>query len=120
MDIEHYRNYCITKAGVTESFPFDSNTLVFKVMGKMFALCDVNNFESINLKCDPELAVELREQYEGVLPGYHMSKVHWNTVLMDGSIDDRLICEWIDNSYNLVVASLTKKLQAELELLKTL
>ena len=60
MDIEHYRNYCITKAGVTESFPFDSNTLVFKVMGKMFALCDVNNFESINLKCDPELAVELR------------------------------------------------------------
>lgn len=120
MDIEHYRNHCISKAGVTESFPFDSNTLVFKVMGKMFALCDVNNFESINLKCDPELAIELREQYEGVTPGYHMSKVHWNTVLTDGGIDDRLICEWIDMSYNLVVKSLTKKVQAELELLKTL
>lgn len=120
MDIEHYRNYCIAKAGVTEEFPFDSNTLVFKVMGKMFALCDVNNFESINLKCDPELAIELREQYEGVTPGYHMSKVHWNTVLMDGSIDDRLIREWIDLSYTLVVKSLTKKVQAELELLKTL
>lgn len=117
MDIEHYHNYCMAKAGVTEEFPFDSNTLVFKVMGKMFALCDVNSFTSINLKCDPELAIELREQYEGVTPGYHMNKKHWNTVLMDGSIDDRLVAQWIDHSYTLVVASLTKKLRAQLEIL---
>lgn len=115
MDIEQCREYCISKAGVTEEFPFDENTLVFKVMGKMFALCDVNEFKSINLKCDPELAITLREQYEGVNPGYHMNKKHWNTVEMDGSIDDRLLKEWIDNSYGLIVSSLTKKLKEELK-----
>ncbi|MGV3596725.1 MAG: MmcQ/YjbR family DNA-binding protein [Bacteroidota bacterium] len=115
MDIEQYREYCIAKAGVTEEFPFDQNTLVFKVMGKMFALCDVKDFESINLKCEPEKAIELREQYEGVTPGYHMSKKHWNTVVMDGSINDNLIRGWIDDSYNLVVAGLPKKVQAELK-----
>lgn len=115
MDIEQYREYCITKAGVTEEFPFDQNTLVFKVMGKMFALCDVQAFESINLKCEPEKAIELREQYEGVTAGYHMSKKHWNTVVMDGSINDKLIRGWIDDSYNLVVAGLPKKVQAELK-----
>lgn len=114
MDIEQYREYCITKAGVTEEFPFDQNTLVFKVMGKMFALCDVQAFESINLKCEPEKAIELREQYKGVTAGYHMSKKHWNTVVMDGSINDKLIRGWIDDSYNLVVAGLPKKVQAEL------
>lgn len=114
MDIEEYREYCITKAGVTEEFPFDQNTLVFKVMGKMFALCDVQAFESINLKCEPEKAVELREQYDGVTPGYHMSKKHWNTVVMDGSINDTLVRGWIDDSYNLVVAGLPKKIQTEL------
>ncbi len=118
MDIEEYREYCITKAGVTEEFPFDQNTLVFKVMGKMFALCDVQAFESINLKCEPEKAVELREQYDGVTPGYHMSKKHWNTVVMDGSINDNLIRGWIDDSYNLVVSGLPKKVQAELTQLK--
>lgn len=115
MDIEQYREYCIAKPGVTEEFPFDENTLVFKVMGKMFALCDVQAFESINLKCEPEKAVELREQYDGVTAGYHMSKKHWNTVVMDGSINDKLIRGWIDDSYNLVVAGLPKKVQAELK-----
>jgi predicted DNA-binding protein (MmcQ/YjbR family) len=114
MDIEEYRNYCLAKAGVTEEFPFDNNTLVFKVMGKMFALTGVESFSSINLKCDPEKAVELREQYEAVLPGYHMNKTHWNTVLIDGTINNRLLQQWIDHSYDLVVASLPKKLKAEL------
>ena len=79
MNIEEYREYCIGKPGVTEGFPFDLNTLVFKVMGKMFALTNVDLFVSINLKCDPDYAIELREQYEGIKPGYHMSKKHWNT-----------------------------------------
>ena len=115
MDIEAYREYCIAKKGVTEEFPFDESTLVFKVMGKMFALTDVDEFQGVNLKCDPDRAVELREQYPAVQPGYHMSKTHWNTVEMDGSIPDKLFREWIDDSYDLVVKSLTKKLQRELE-----
>ncbi len=112
MDIEYYRNYCISKPHVTEGFPFDTNTLVFKVMGKMFALCDVDLFTSINLKCDPDRAVELREQYDSIIPGYHMNKVHWNTVMMDGTVSDNLILELIDHSYNLVAASVSKKVRA--------
>ena len=115
MNIEAFRSYCIGKKGVTEEFPFDENTLVFKVMGKMFALTDLENFESVNLKCDPEKAVQLREEFPAVLPGYHMSKKHWNTVLMDGSIPDKLIKTWIDDSYNLVTVSLSKQLQLELK-----
>ncbi len=115
MDIEEYREYCIAKTGVSEAFPFDEKVLVFKVMGKMFALCDVNGFVSINLKCDPELAIALREEYEGVTGGYHMSKKHWNSVEMDGSIDAHLIKKWIDHSYDLVVEGLTKKLKEELK-----
>lgn len=114
MDIEAYRNYCLDKKGVTESFPFGEDTLVFKVAGKMFALTDIGSFRSINLKCDPERAVELREQYDCVLPGYHMSKQHWNTVLMDHSVPDELVKQWIDDSYLLIVKSLPKKTQAEL------
>jgi len=117
MDIEYYRDYCLAKKGVTEEFPFDQNTLVFKVMGKMFALCDVDLFASVNLKCDPEKAAELREKYDGIIPGYHMSKKHWNTVMMDGTVPDNLTKELIDHSYDLVVSGLTKKLKAELELL---
>lgn len=117
MDIEFYRDYCIDKKGVTEEFPFDQNTLVFKVMGKMFALADVDLFVSINLKCDPERAVELREQYVGVKPGYHMNKKHWNTVMMDGTVPDNLTKELIDHSYDLVVKGLTKKLKEELSTL---
>ena len=116
MNIEEYREYCMAKPGVTEEFPFDQQTLVFKVMGKMFALCDVDLFQSVNLKCDPDKAVELRERYEGVNPGYHMSKKHWNTVEMDGSIPDNLFREWIDDSYNLVVAKLPRKLRDQLNL----
>ena len=115
MNIENYRDYCLSKAGVTEAFPFDENTLVFKVMGKMFALADVDEFESVNLKCDPELALKLRETYVGVRPGYHMNKKHWNTVSMDGSLPDEKIKEWIDHSYALVVAGLPKKVREELK-----
>ena len=111
MHLEEFRNYCLDKPGVTEGFPFDDNALVFKVMGKIFTITDVGNFESINLKCDPEEAIELRERYSCVIPGYHMNKKHWNTILMDNSIPDQLIIEWIDNSYNLVAQSLTKKLK---------
>jgi len=98
---------------VTEEFPFGEDTLVFKVMGKIFALTDVELFESINLKCDPEKAVQLREEYPAVLPGYHMNKKHWNTVLMNEGLADRAIGEWIDDSYDLVVASLNKALQSQ-------
>jgi predicted DNA-binding protein (MmcQ/YjbR family) len=114
VNIEEYRDFCIALKGVSEEFPFDENTLVFKVMGKMFALCDVNTFESINVKCNPEKAVELRELFSSVLPGYHMNKKHWNTVLIDASIDDKLIYQWILDSYHLVIASLTKKQREEL------
>lgn len=118
MNIENYRAYCIGKKGVTEEFPFGENTLVYKVMGKMFALADVELFESINLKVDPEKGAELREEYPSVQPGYHMNKKHWITVLMDGSIPDKLLKQWIDDSYQLVVSGLTKKQQAELMSLK--
>lgn len=88
MDIEAFRQYCLSKKGTTEEFPFGPSTLVFKVMGKMFAAVDVDAFESVNLKCDPETAVELRERYEQVTPGYHMNKKHWNTVLLRAGLDD--------------------------------
>ena len=97
------------KKGVTEETPFGPDTLVFKVMGKMFALTGIESFESVNLKCDPEEAVLLREKYSGVQPGYHMNKKHWNTVLMDGSVSDKLVHKWIDDSYNLVASGLSKK-----------
>lgn len=116
MNIEEYRDYCLAKPGVTEHFPFDEKVLVFKVMNKMFALTDVDNFSSINLKCDPEVAVELRERYDGtVLPGYHMNKSHWNTIMMDGVLSDIELKKWIDHSYELIVRSLPKKLQEELK-----
>jgi predicted DNA-binding protein (MmcQ/YjbR family) len=103
MNIEEFREYCITKPGVSEEFPFDENTLVFKVMGKMFALTDLAEEFSLNLKCDPERAIELRDQYPAIQPGYHMNKNHWNTVRMDSSISEKLILELIDHSYQLVV-----------------
>ena len=114
MNIEEFRDYCLSKKGTEETFPFDEVTLVFKVMGKMYALTSLDSEFSINLKCDPEKAIELRETYSSVTPGYHMSKKHWNTILMDDLIPDRLIKEWIDDSYNLIVLSLPKKLQQEL------
>lgn len=114
MDIVAFREFCISKPGVTEGFPFDNQTLVFKVMGKMFALTDVDLFTSINLKCDPEYAVELREKYAGIKPGYHMNKKHWNTVICDGSVSDDMIKKLIDHSYDLVVSGLPKRLKEEL------
>ncbi len=117
MNIEDFRNYCISKKGVTENFPFDKDTLVFKLMGKMFALTGVSSFEFINLKCEPEQAINLRERYDGVKPGYHMNKELWNSVYLRSDVSDKLIYEWIDNSYDLIALSLTKKLKAELECL---
>ena len=102
------RLYCLDKKGVTESFPFDETTLVFKVMGKIFALTDLESDFSMNLKCDPGKALELREQYPSVIPGYHMNKKHWNTVTIDNSVSDREILSWIDHSYDLVVKGLKK------------
>jgi predicted DNA-binding protein (MmcQ/YjbR family) len=113
--LDVYRAHCLGKKGVTEEFPFDENILVFKVMGKIFALLDVNTFESVNLKVEPEKGVELREQYQAVQPGYHMNKKHWITVLMDGSVPPRTLLKWTDESYDLVVSGLTKKQKSTLE-----
>lgn len=103
MNIEILRNYCISKKNVSESFPFGDDTLVFKVNGKIFVLANLDGDLSINLKCEPSLAVELRERYTSVIPGYHMNKKHWNTVLLDGSIPDKEVFTWIDHSYNQVL-----------------
>ena len=114
MNIEEFRQHCINKKGVTEEFPFDEVTLVFKVMGKMFALAPLERLPpQVNLKCDPDRAVELRETYDGVImPGYHMSKVHWNTLYLEQLPAD-LIMELIDHSYDLVVQKLPKKIKEE-------
>ncbi len=108
MDAEMIRRYCLNKPAVTESFPFDDTTLVFKVANKMFALVNLDGPLSINLKCDPEKAFELREHYPEVSPGYHMNKRLWNTVLLNGALDNDLIKSWIDDSYELVVKKLPK------------
>ncbi len=115
MNIESFRDYCLSKKGVTEDFPFDEETLVFKVMGKIFTLTDVSIFKSVNLKCDPEWSIELRERYPEIVPGYHMNKKHWNTVSMTGSLSDTFIEELILHYYNLVVAKLPKSLKYDLE-----
>lgn len=116
MHIEAFREYCISKKGITEEFPFDEQTLVFKVMGKMFALVPLERIPSqANLKCDPEKAIVLREEYDGIItPGYHMSKVHWNTLFLE-NLPPKLIMELVDHSYDLVVSKFTKKLKAELD-----
>lgn len=114
MDIESFRNYCIAKKGVTESFPFDDKILVFKVMGKVFALTSVEDYELINLKCDPDKSIELRERHHWITPGYHMSKKHWNSIVTESIEDEKLVLELIDHSYDLVVKGLTKKLKEEL------
>jgi predicted DNA-binding protein (MmcQ/YjbR family) len=103
MNIESLREYCLSKNNVTESFPFDDVTLVFKVEGKIFALVNLEGELSLNLKCDPELALELRERYQAVTPGYHMNKKYWNTVSLDGTIPDKLVFSWIDHSYEQVL-----------------
>lgn len=119
VDIGVITEYCIKKKGTEETFPFDEVTLVYKVMGKMFALIPTDREElTMNLKCDPEKAQLLREAYDGVRPGFHMNKKHWNTIHFDGSIPDKEIFEMIDHSYDLVVKSLTRKLKDELNQLK--
>ena len=115
MDLESFHSFCLSMNGVTEEFPFGEETIVFKVMGKMFTLTDVITFESVNLKCDPEVGVELREKYPAVMPGYHMNKKHWITVMMDGSVSDKLVKGWIGASYDLVVKSLSKSDKLTLE-----
>jgi predicted DNA-binding protein (MmcQ/YjbR family) len=97
------------KKGVTEEFPFDEETLVFKVAGKIFLLASLEAIPlQINIKCDPEKAIELREEYDSILPGYHMNKKHWNTIIIDGTVPTRNLVEWIDDSYTLVIAGLKK------------
>lgn len=119
MNIEQLHQYCISKKGVTEHFPFDEVTLVFKVMGKMYALTGLDSWEKgeykINLKCDPEWAEELRGEYDGINPGWHMNKTHWNTVTINEDVTDSLVFELIDHSYDTVVKGLTKKLKEELK-----
>ena len=110
MNIEDLRDYCLSKPGVEESFPFDSETLVFKVNGKAFLLTGLGSSPMrFNVKCDPELAVELRENHSCVLPGWHMNKKHWNTIIVDGTAPVKLLHEWIDHSYALVAAKAPKK-----------
>ena len=118
MNIQQFYEFCLSKKGVTEHFPFDEETLVFKVGGKMFCLTSLNQWEkgtpSLNLKCNPERAQELRVEYEAIIPVWHMSKVHWNTVAFNSDVSDKMMCELINNSYDLVFNSLTKKIQAEI------
>lgn len=119
MDIESLRSYCLEKKGVFEDFPFDEKTLVFKVLGKMFALSGLEHTPSkVNLKCDPERSAELRETYDGLITGaFHMNKLHWNSLII-GELPPKLVIELIDHSYDLVVAKMTKKMRAELDAVK--
>jgi len=120
MNLESLRDYCMGLPGVTEELPFGPDTLVFKVMGKMFLLTPLDDTAfSFNAKCDPEKAEELRVNYSDVLPGYHMSKKHWNTVRVTGSISSELLFSWVKDSYDLVVNTLTKASKQELENLKS-
>ncbi|MDO7875922.1 MmcQ/YjbR family DNA-binding protein [Hymenobacter sp. ASUV-10] len=108
MNIEDFHDFCLALPGTTVETPFGPDTLVFKAGGKIFALTDLNTFASINLKCDPERAVELRETYDYVCPGYHMNKKHWNTVLIGTGATDNQLRQWTRDSYDLIVASLPK------------
>lgn len=118
MNIQQFYDFCLAKKGVTEHFPFDEDTLVFKVGGKMFCLTSLKEWEkgtpSLNLKCNPERALELRAEYEAINSGYHMSKVHWNTVMLNGDVSDKMVCELINDSYDLIFQSLTKKVRDDL------
>ena len=108
MNIESLREYCLCKPAVIETFPFGEDTLVFKVFDKIFLLCGLDQPDRFNVKCEPERAVSLREEYEEVQPGYHMNKTHWNTVFMNGRLNDMQLKEMIDHSYDLIVSSLPK------------
>jgi len=114
MHIEELRDFCLSLPLVEEKFPFDQETLVFYIAGKMFCLADITEFDSVNIKCDPEKALELRAQYPSVLPGYHMNKKHWNTVMVNQEVKDNLIQQWIKDSYNLVILTLPKSKRPDL------
>jgi predicted DNA-binding protein (MmcQ/YjbR family) len=115
MDLPDVIAHCLAKNSVEETTPFGPDVLVYKVLGKMFALSDPSEFPArVNLKCDPDRAELLREEYEAIIPGYHMNKRHWNTVVLDGSVPSERVRELIDHSYDLVVASLPKSKRAEL------
>ncbi|HJT79754.1 MAG TPA: MmcQ/YjbR family DNA-binding protein [Chthoniobacterales bacterium] len=117
MDVETFREYCLKKPCVTEGTPFGEDVLVFKVAGKMFALAGLDAIPATaNLKCDPDLALELRDRYEQVRPGYHMNKKHWNTVEIDSGLPEPELRKMIDHSYDLVVKSLPKAVRAKLKL----
>ncbi len=113
MYLDELREYCMAKKGVTEGTPFGPDTLVLKVMNKIFAITSIDDYEFVNLKCDPEYAAELRETEPGIKPGWHMNKTHWNSVMADGSVGEKLFKELIDISYNLIVESLPKKVKEE-------
>jgi predicted DNA-binding protein (MmcQ/YjbR family) len=114
LNIEEIRDYCLAKTCVTEGLPFGEDTLVFKVGEKLFLLTGITLGNQFNVKCDPELAIELRERYSEVQPGYHMNKKHWNTVYTDGILTRKQLCDMIDHSYDLVFKSLPKNIQAEI------
>ena len=115
MHVEELRSYCLSKTGVMEDFPFGPEVMTFKLAGKIFLLCPLDEDGlQFNVKYNPERAVELRDRYPAVMPGYHMNKKHWNTVLADGSVSDALMREWIDHSYELVLQSLSQKQRAGL------
>lgn len=118
MNIEELRDHCLTLQGVTEDFPFGEDTLVFRVGVKIFLLTGLTEANRFNVKCDPELAVELRERYNEVQPGYHMNKKHWNTVYMDGQLTRKQLCEMVQHSYDLVLKSLPKKEQEKIRSMK--
>jgi predicted DNA-binding protein (MmcQ/YjbR family) len=113
MNIEVFREYCLSKPMTTEELPFDDRALVFKVAGKIFAITDIELFERVNLKCDPERAIEHREQYDQVNPGFHMNKKHWNTITIEG-VPSKLFLEWVDHSYEMVIKGLPKKMRDEI------
>ena len=119
MNIESYREYCLSLPLTGEKTPFDQVTLVFTVVDKMFALANMDKFESINLKCDPEKAIQFREEYPAIIPGWHMNKKHWNTLILDGSLNDDFIYELTKHSYDCVVNSLPKKVKLKLKILQT-
>ena len=114
MTLDHFREHCLSLKGITEQLPFDENTLVFKIMGKMFALCNMMTFEYCNLKCDPKKAIMLREEFTEVTPAWHMNKKHWNSVSFMGDLSDQQIEQWVKDSYNLVVKNMPKKLREQL------
>ncbi len=114
MNIEDLRDFCLSLKGVEEKMPFNDEVLVFTVKEKIFCLTNIENYKYINVKCAPEIAIELREKYSDVIPGYHMNKKHWNSIKPQGRISNKLIKSWILDSYNLVVAGLPKKVQKEL------